>query len=286
MGLADILDILVFAVLVYGIIILLRQTKSLFIVYGIAILSIVYALAQFFDFTLTAAVFQSFFGVLLIALVVIFQVEIRRFFEMVALWGSALRKKIKIPTKPEYVENIVHAVEKLAQQRTGLIIVVAGRESLNRYLQGGFDLNGKISEPLLQSIFDPSSPGHDGAVIIESDLVTKFGTHLPLSKDFRQIQNYGTRHSAALGIAEVSDALSVLVSEERGSMALARDGHLKQISDAVQLQSEIETFLREKFTTTPLKAWWKLWFTENTHDKFLAFVIAVVAWLLFVWPGK
>lgn len=285
---ADVLDVLAVAVLIYGTIALLRKTRSVFVVIGIAILALVYILAIIFQLALTAAIFKSFFGVFLIALVIIFQAELRRFFELVALWGRGSvdwRKKQLARAKPEYIENIAHVAERLAQQKIGMLVVLTGKESLERHLQGGFDLNGKVSEPLLLSIFDPSSPGHDGAVIIEDGVATKFGVHLPLSKDFQQIQNYGTRHSACLGIAEVSDSFGLIVSEERGRISVAYDGRLKVINDISHLEGEIEKFLIRRDILRPAKTW-QVWLTDDINNKILALLMAILAWLIFVWPLK
>lgn len=287
-GLSNVFDILVVAVLVYGVIILLKKTHSLFVVLGIAIISLVYVLAIVLELHLTSAIFQSFFGVFLIALVVIFQGELRRFFELVALWGSASwRIKNRAKTNLQYyVESIVHVTDRLMRDKVGMLIVLTGKESLMRHLQGGFELDGKISEPLLLSIFDSSSPGHDGAVIIENGVITKFGVHLPLSKDFQQIKNYGTRHSAALGIAEVSDAMSIIVSEERGVVSVAYDGKLHVIENMPQLTDEIEKFLKRKSQIIESYNFWKNWFAQDINNKILALLIAVLAWLLFVWSSK
>ena len=287
-GLSDIADILVVAILVYGAIVLLRKTRSIFVVLGIAILALVYILATIFNLRLTSGIFRSFFGVFLIALVIIFQAELRRFFELVAFWsrgGLVWRKRYDVRTKPEYLENIVHVAERLARQKIGMITVLIGKESIERHLQGGFDLNGKISEPLILSIFDPSTPGHDGAVIIEGSVVTKFGVHLPLSKDFKQIQSYGTRHSAGLGIAEVSDALSIIVSEEKGQISVAHEGRLKKIEEISQLEAEIERFLIKQDILKPMQTW-ENWLTKDFKNKVLALVMAVVAWMIFVWPSR
>jgi uncharacterized protein (TIGR00159 family) len=284
--LSDILDILVVTSLVYGAIFLLKKTHSLFVVLGIAILSLVYITATILNLYLTAIVFQAFFGIFLIALVIIFQGELRKFFELVALWGSASwRGRNQQTTKPEYVENIVHTAERLAREKVGMLLVMAGRESFMRHLQGGFDLGGKISEPLLLSIFDASSPGHDGAVIVEGDIITKFGVHLPLSKDFHQIKHYGTRHSAALGIAEVSDALALIVSEEQGRISIARNGKLHLIEDVTKLEGEIEKFLQSTRVFQPQNFWPGI-LTTDVRNKFLALLISVLAWLLFVWPYR
>lgn len=286
-NLADVLDIVAVAVLVYGVVVLLKKTHSVFIVLGIAMLALVYVLAIVLGLHLTTVIFQSFFGVFLIAIVVIFQGELRRFFEMVALWGStSWRIKGSAKTGPQYVEALVHVTERLMREKVGMLIVLTGKESLMRHLQGGFELDGKISEPLLLSIFDASSPGHDGAVIIEGNIITKFGVHLPLSKDFQQIKNYGTRHSAALGIAEVSDAMSIIVSEERGRASVAYDGKLRGIENMPQLAKEIDNFLQSKSQTFKSYSFWENLFSQDINNKILALLIAVLAWLLFVWSTR
>ncbi len=287
-SISNVFDILVVAVLIYGVIVLLKKTHSFFVVLGIAIISLVYVLAVVLELSLTATIFQSFFGVFLIALVVIFQGELRRFFELVAFWGSAswrIKNRAKTGLR-HYIESIVHVTERLMREKVGMLIVLTGKESLMRHLQGGFELEGKISEPLLLSVFDASSPGHDGAVIIENGVITKFGVHLPLSKDFQQIKNYGTRHSAALGIAEVSDAMSIIVSEERGIASVAYDSKLYAIENMPQLTDEIEKFLKRKSQTIESYNFWEGWFTRDINNKMLALLIAVLAWLLFVWSSR
>jgi hypothetical protein len=112
-------------------------------------------------------------------------------------------------------------------------------------VRGGLVLDGLVSVPLLKSVFDPHSPGHDGAVIIEGDRVTRFAAHLPLSTNFGALAGLGTRHSAALGLAEVTDALCLVASEERGQISVAHDGRLRRLADPVELTAEIASFLQE-----------------------------------------
>ena len=280
---ADLIDILIITVLIYWLVRLFKQTKSSFVFLGIALLGLIYLVAKILNLGLTLTIFRAFFSVILIGLVVIFQKELRQFleivvFELFALWGKGRRGKKKL-TAPEYVENIVHVAERLAQQKIGMLVVLTGHQPLNNYIQGGFDLNGKISEPLLQSIFDPSTPGHDGAVLIEGDVITKFAAHLPLSEDFQQIKQYGTRHSAGLGIVEKTDALSIIVSEERGTISVGRNGKLKSITEINQLTCEIELFLAEKFI---LKTGVNV-LENNTQDKMLALLVALFLWYLLVY---
>ena len=282
MGITSVFDILLFSVFVYGLIMLLKQTRALFVVYGIIVVSFVYGAAQLFNFTLTAAALNLFFSVFLIGIVILFQAELRRYFEIIAIALSPSAKNIGKKPVVEDIDRVVRVAERFAKEKIGMLIVFAGRESVGRHLSGGFDLYGKISEPLLESIFDASSPGHDGALIIEGKTITKFGVHLPLSQDFGQIEIYGTRHSAGLGIAEVSDALAVIGSEEKGTMSVAQGGVLKTMKSGTELRSAISSFLRERYAKKKL---FPLHGTvENIPEKILAVLLAVAAWLIIVFP--
>ncbi|MDZ7691262.1 MAG: diadenylate cyclase [Balneolaceae bacterium] len=120
-------------------------------------------------------------------------------------------------------------------------------EELDRHINGGIDIKGKVSLPLLQSIFNPTAPGHDGAVLIENDQITKFGVHLPLSKRLDKISQGGTRHAAALGLSEHCDALIVIVSEERGVISVAQSGHLQQLDSADELKNRLQRFEKKHY---------------------------------------
>ena len=141
--------------------------------------------------------------------------------------------------------------------------------------------------PLLRSIFNPHSPGHDGAVIIENDRATRFAAHLPLSKDLSQLADLGTRHSAALGIAELTDALAIVVSEQRGTISAARDGHLHRLENPQELVGLLERFL-QKEQPRERRIWRWIPVThvrENWPGKAMALAMAAGFWYVFV-PGS
>ena len=133
----------------------------------------------------------------------------------------------------------------LAAARRGALIVLPGRDPLDTLLESGFPLEGSVSEPLLLSLFDPHSPGHDGAAVVESSCVRRFAVHLPLSSDFAQIGPHGTRHAAALGLSEQSDALCIAVSEEHGTVSVARARSLVQAEDPDALRRALRAFVDE-----------------------------------------
>jgi diadenylate cyclase len=148
-------------------------------------------------------------------------------------------------------------------------------------LQGGVALDGQVSTPLLLSIFDPASPGHDGAVIVEADQVRKFSVHLPLAERFEQYGHLGTRHRAALGLAERSDALVVVVSEERGTISVAYSGELRTLAQSGELKENIASILKERFQQDPKRPWhWLL--THNGREKAIAVLFTLLFWAIFV----
>jgi hypothetical protein len=140
---------------------------------------------------------------------------------------------------------LVRTCFALARAKVGALIVLPGKEPLTRHMEGGVALDGQLSESLLASLFDPGSDGHDGAVVVVGDRVTRFACHLPLSTDWATLGSGGTRHAAALGLSERCDALSLVVSEERGTVSMAYGGELHTIADADTMMRVLRSFLAE-----------------------------------------
>ncbi len=281
--LADFLDIALISALIYVVLIWFEATASRFVLLGIFILGAVYFVARFFHMYLSAVVLQAFFVILPISLVVIFREELRRFFERLSVWG-VLRARSRVFSEYPEIETITYAISELARHKKGALVVIRGRDPLGRHLGGGYELDGRLSEALLMSIFDPNSPGHDGAAVIEQGRLSRFGCHLPLSGSLREVRNMGTRHSAALGLAERSDALSIAVSEERGTISLARDENLTELPDASELTKELERFYTEKFPR-PGRKTWKRRLRENSWEKAAAALLACALWFVFVFQA-
>jgi diadenylate cyclase len=280
---SDIIDILVVGVLLYTAMAWVRRTRAAFVLRGMFVLAVIYLTARQFDLQLTAWIFQGFFAIFLIVVVVIFQEELRQIFERVAMWSW--RSGGNPALQSETTRVLVKTVADLAKERIGALIVVRGNDPLERHIVGGIALDGKLSEPLLKSIFDPHSPGHDGAVIVEQDRISRFAAHLPLSKDVKQMASVGTRHSAALGIAELTDALAIVVSEERGAISVARDGSLRELNSPQELVGILEEFLEKKYPAQQRK-WTPVGhLRENWQGKAIALTLAVAFWYVFV-PGS
>lgn len=275
--LADALDIVVVTVLIYWMLIWFQRSASRSLVTGVAAVTALYFLARTLDMVMTSLVFQTAFAATLIVLVVLFQEELRRFFERIAHWGSLHRLRPKTAVLIEQVDVLVEGVMTMADRRIGALIVLVGRESLQRHLHGGIPLSGEITLPILYSIFDPHSVGHDGAVLIENECIAQFGAHLPISTNHRLLKGRGTRHAAALGIAERSDALVIAVSEERGVVSVAESNRMEEVRAAGELKRRVEQFLEDRFPSK-LESTWKRFLTRNGPLKLMALVMAGVIW--------
>ncbi|MDE1975998.1 MAG: diadenylate cyclase [Elusimicrobia bacterium] len=281
-GLADILDIACVTLIIYSFLVWFKRARAAFVARGLLILAGFYVFARLMDMRMTIWIFQGFFAVLIIAIVVIFQEEIRHFFERLALW-SFKRGGGDAPDFSRELEILVRTAGTLAHAKVGALIVLKGRDPLERHAEGGWSLNGEISEAILESIFDYHSLGHDGAVLLEGGRLTRFGAHLPLSRDFSKLSGFGTRHSAALGLAEKTDALSVVISEEKGPVSVARDGNLRALEGLEELHRELESFYRDK-APAPLPKDALHFIRHNTREKLVALGIAVLLWILLVAP--
>jgi diadenylate cyclase len=282
-GFTDLLDIAFVTVLLYVAFVWVRQTRAFFVAIGFVILALIYMVARWFQLQLTAWIFQGFFAILLVIIVVIFQEELRQIFERIAVWS--LRRPTGREHRSTATDTLVATVADLARDRVGALIVIPGQQPIDRHIQGGIELNGKLSEPLLKSIFDPHSPGHDGAVVLDNGNVVRFAAHLPLSKDFVQLANLGTRHSAALGLAELTDAFCIVVSEERGKVSVARDGKLWEVQSPQHLGSLLQQFLKEKTPQRDPRIISLQLLRENWVEKAVALCLAAGMWYVFV-PGS
>ncbi|MES2952975.1 MAG: diadenylate cyclase [Patescibacteria group bacterium] len=279
--LASLVDILIVAVLIYTVIQLLKRTQSIFIFRGIVSLLIVYLLAFYLGLSLTVNIFQFFFSFFIIILVVVFQREFRRFFEGFSF--SLVGNLLFSPAIPEFnktVESVVKSISYFLERKIGALIVFPGEMPIERHLDGGNMLDGRLSSSLLVSIFDPSSPGHDGAVIIEGNKVSRFGVHLPLADDIRAIRDHGTRHRAGLGLAERTDAFIVIVSEEKQTISLARNGKLEKVT-IDELKTQLEAFGEHMFSRKS-PSMWHILFRQNLPDRLVALAIALLLWLVVI----
>ena len=281
-SLTDAVDILFVSLLIWAIIAWMRHVRANLALLGLGIIGLFYLVALQLELQLTAWIFQSFFAILVVLLVVVFQDDLRRLFERIAVLGLRRRRP---HTEVGGAAAIYRTLQQLAESHTGALLIIPGREPIERHLQGGVVLDANISEELLLSIFDPHSPGHDGAVLVQGDRLARFGVHLPLSEDNAQLGAGGTRHAAALGLAERCDALCVAVSEERGTISVAAQGKLTALASPSQLLKTLQDQLvpQGNHRTSGALRW------RRARRGFLeggtAVALALASWLALV-PGS
>jgi uncharacterized protein (TIGR00159 family) len=276
------IDIGLVAVLVYFVIVGLKGARSRLALLGLAIVSGVYLLARLLGLPLTAWILQGFIALFVVIIVVVFQEDIRRVFERIASLG--VRRQRAVPGD-DTIAVIARSVFDLARDRCGVLLVLAGDEPLERHLEGGTPLDALLSDDLIQSLFEPRSATHDGAVVIEGNRAKLFGAHLPLSQDFDQLARRGTRHAAALGLAERTDALAIIVSEERGQVSIALDGRLAEIHSRGLLESILRRFAgRTAAIEAPRRGLPGL-LRQHGREVLVALLAAFALWLLVV-PGS
>jgi diadenylate cyclase len=272
----DVLDVLVVAVILYGILLWLKQRRSRAVVVGCAVVAGLYVCARVFGMYLTLSFFHAGLTAILVSLVVIFQDDLRRVFERFTHAPAFVRNEQMAP-EATTLDLIVEAISTLAKNKIGALVVFEGREPWDRHTRGGIPLNGQISLPLLCSIFHPASPGHDGAVVVSRDRVKAFAVHLPLSANFIEIGQAGTRHTAALGLAERSDALIIVVSEERGTISVAEAGKLEQSTSSDDLKRRLARYYQRQLAAPGVvkrRDW-----LQNLPLKLVALALASLLWL-------
>lgn len=226
--LLDLLDIAIVSVLIHVAFSWLRDRASRSMVVVLVALFSLFLLARGFDLYLTTLAFNFGSVVILLVLVVIFQQDIRQGFERLAT-TSLWRKSDPTVGSRDWINTLAEAIGDMADQRMGALIVLPGQEPLDRHLRGGVDVDAKVSRPLLMSIFHPKSPGHDGAIVIHRGRIASLGIHLPLTRHVQLLGGRGTRHAAALGLAEASDATVIAVSEEVGTISFANNATMQTV---------------------------------------------------------
>jgi uncharacterized protein (TIGR00159 family) len=277
----DLIDVVIVAGLLWAGLGWVRRARARIALGGVAIAGALFLLARQLELQMTVWILQGFFAVGVLVLVIVFQEDLRRGLEQIAVWG--LRRNSPA-APPDVVDAVVGAVRRLAADHTGALIVIPGREPLERHVEGGILLDGRLSEPLLISIFDAHSPGHDGAITVEGDRVARFALHLPLSTDAVQLTGTGTRHAAALGLAERSDALCIVVSEERGTVSVARDGRLVRLTGPEALAAELRRFLQRVPTRAESRSRLRQ-IATRWPEAVLAIAASAGLWFLLV-PGS
>jgi diadenylate cyclase len=229
----DFLDIFIIAVIIHRLLLLIVGTRAMQLVKGFLILGLVAATARIFDLRTLSWFMGQTFGVLLIAIPIVFQPELRKILEEIGRGGGIWRRR-KAAQKAEALSHEVsRAIGYLKGQKIGALIVLERSTGLKDFWRTAIKLNADITQEILITIFWEGTPLHDGAVILDREKIVAASCYLPLTENSDLSRWMGTRHRAALGVTEVSDAIALVVSEERGEVSLAINGRLsKNLKDA------------------------------------------------------
>lgn len=229
----DTLDVLVVAVGIYWVLLLMRGTRAIQILVGLGAILGLRAAAHFFELLTLGQILDTFLQPAVIILVILFQADIRR---ALARVGRGFFPRLSELRETQIVEEVVRACQTLSTRRTGALIVLERRTGLDDLIESGIQLDASLTKELLTSIFLPTSPLHDGAVVIQSGRLSYAGTILPLTLRTDLPEGVGTRHRAAVGITEETDAVVIVVSEETGGISVVVSGELTQGLDAPRLR--------------------------------------------------
>ena len=233
-GWQDLIEIVIVAYGIYWILLLFRGNRALQMLVAIVVLVSVYALADLLNFLIITALLGRIFEYGVLALLIIFAPELRS--GLAALGQAHSTRFFRHTETIEVTEEIASAVERLSRSNRGAIIAIEKEIDLTDYVQSGSALQAKVSADLLSTIFTPYSPLHDGAVLIRRDTIFGAGCILPLSQSTIHDRSLGTRHRAAVGLSEETDALVIVVSEETAAISVAQQGRLTQNISATQLR--------------------------------------------------
>lgn len=247
----DFLDVFLVAILLYYIYRLVKGTVAINIFFGIIVVYFVWRLTDYLNMYMLHRIFDGFMKVGIIALIVVFQPEIRKFLLLVGSTNIAGRKGVfknfKFLKNDDQtstdIEALINACSKMAATNTGALIVIERNNNLDFLIDTGDQMNILISQPIIESIFFKNSPLHDGAVIIEKNVIKATRVILPVNNDKNIPERFGLRHRAAIGITEKTDAIALVVSEETGQISYIRNGEFVIFKDTDELIKKIKTDL-------------------------------------------
>lgn len=255
----DLVDISIVAVIFYYILLWLQGTRGLSLIRGILLILLVYVTGKFFGLYTINWLFDRFAAIIALMLIILFQPELRRMLERFGR-GKFMGVLGVVSTSHGslYVRHIVRAVEQLAEEKTGALIIIEKLTGLNEYLESGVRMDAVISTELMLSIFNAKSPLHDGAVIIQGERILAAGCLLPISENRLLDKRLGTRHRAAVGVSEVSDALAIVVSEKTGIISFAENGYLTRYLTKDLLEEKLFSLYKVEKAKNGLFRW-KIW---------------------------
>ena len=241
--LGDFLDILLIAVILYSILLLIKDTKAYQMAWGLGLIGILFLLTQWGKLVVSNRLIRTFINYIIIAVIVLFQAEIRRF--LTGIGSRTFRRPLALRSLQEKLDDVLVALEYLSLKRIGALIAIEKEISLSPFADRGTRVDALLSKDLLVSIFYPHSPLHDGAVIVQGNKIVAAGCLLPHPAS-HNLKDYvaRTRHLAAIGLSQETDAAVLVVSEESGDISLAHKGILRKLQGRDELRESLLAVLR------------------------------------------
>ena len=264
MRINDVIDILIIAYVLYRLILVIHKTRAEQLLKGLVVLIVITKVSEWLQLRTVNYILRNAMTVGVIALLIVFQPELRRGLESLGRSGFLGKNFFFFNEEgkdmSEVLGEICDAVQFLSRSKIGALIVLERETGLNELIETGIAMDSKISSELLINTFIPNTPLHDGAVIIRGDRIMAAGCFLPLTDNQNLSSELGTRHRAGIGVTEISDAVAIIVSEETGTISLAQNGRISRHLDAKTLKEVLSSIFEVKDTKKPV---WKKW--GNKH---------------------
>jgi len=258
----DIVEIVILSFLIYQVMVWIKKTKAWMLLKGFAVIGIFVFFAWVFEMNTILWLFKNIFSVGITALVIVFQPELRKALEQLgqrnvisSVFSFENAKDTEVRFSDRTINEIVKASFEMSKAKTGALMVIERNTPLGEYERTGINLDSILSSQLLINIFEHNTPLHDGAVLIRGNRIVSATCYLPLSDNLQLSKELGTRHRAAVGISEVTDSITVVVSEETGVVSVAADGKLMRNMDAKGLRAQLAQLQEKPQETRKFKLW-------------------------------
>ena len=295
-SISDAIEIALLTFIVYYAVKSLKDTRAWSLLKGVVIILLFYLTAYILNFNVITILFQNLLLFLGIAIIVIIQPELRKMIEklgskdfnislknIIALIFKDRKPKDTVQRLSDFsIQEIVRGCSLMGKAKTGALIVIECKTPLNEYVESGIKVNADITSQLFINIFEKNTPLHDGAVIIQNNRISAATCYLPLSDSKRINKDLGTRHRAGIGISEVTDSLTVIVSEETGAISVARNGKLLHNIDREKLAEELKSIQNVKVDKPVKKIQTQGVFRRNTLLKVQSIAASVILWMIVI----
>ena len=245
--LLDLLDIALVSFIIYRMFLLIKGTRAVQMLLGLAVILLVYVSAQIGELYTLHWVLDNFLSSIILVIVVIFQSDIRR--ALIHVGRNPFFADLSYREESEILEELTKSCSALAARRIGALIVIERETGINDFLEIGIEIDAKVSSELIQTIFNPAAPVHDGALVLQEGRLTRAGCFLPLTQDTAVSRKFGTRHRAAIGLTELVDAVAIVVSEETGKISVVVGGRLTKELDTQTLKRVLTRLLNPRKKT-------------------------------------